>query len=74
MVQGLDWIVSPTPAIQWERAKMLPSNGSNYKRIGNKERTSPCQSTSVLNLGNTPRLIGFESADDDKGNEDATTL
>ncbi len=73
MVQGLDWIVSPTPAIQWERAKMSPSNGSDNERIGNKERTSPCH-TSVLNLGNTPRLIGFESTDVDKENEDATTL
>jgi hypothetical protein len=73
VVQGLDWIVSPTPAIQWERAKMSPSNGSDNKRIGNKERTSPCH-TSVLNLGNTPRLIGFESTDDDKDNEDASTL
>ena len=73
VVQGLDWIVSPTPAIQWERAKMLPCNGSDNERIGNKERTSPCH-TSVLNLGNTPRLRGFESTDDDKDNEDATTL
>ena len=52
---------------------MSPSNGSDNERIGNKERTSPCH-TSVLNLGNTPRLRGFESTDDDKDNEDATTL
>jgi hypothetical protein len=73
VVQGLDWIVSLTSAIQWERAKMSPSNGSDNERIGNKERTSPCH-TSVLNLGNTPRLIGFESTDVDKENENATTL
>jgi hypothetical protein len=52
---------------------MSPSNGSDNERIGNKERTSPCH-TSVLNLGNTPGLIGFESTDVDKDNEDATTL
>jgi hypothetical protein len=72
VVQGLDWIVLPTPAIQWERAKMLPSNGSNNERIGNKERTSPY--TSVLNLWITPRLIGLESTGDEKDNNDATML
>jgi hypothetical protein len=73
VVQGLEWKVSPTPAIQWKRAKTLRSNGSNSnKRIGNKERTSFCH-TSVLNVGNATRLIGFESTDNDKDRKDATT-
>jgi hypothetical protein len=53
--------------------KDVAQQWKQQQRIGNKERTSPCH-TSVLNLGNTPRLIGFGSTDNDKDNEDATTL
>ncbi len=53
---------------------MSPKDGSDNQRIGKKERTSPCH-TSVLNLGNTPRLIASESTDNNhKDNEDVTKL
>jgi hypothetical protein len=51
---------------------MLPNNGSDNQGIGEKERTSPCH-TSVLNLGNTPRLMPSESTDNNNyNNEDVT--
>jgi hypothetical protein len=54
---------------------MSPTDLSDNQRIGEKERTSPCH-TSVLNLGNTPRLIASESTVDNnnKDNEDVTKL
>jgi hypothetical protein len=51
---------------------MSPNDGNDNQRIGNKERTSPCQ-TSVLNLGNTPQLMVSENTDNNNfNNEDVT--